>query len=130
MRGAELFDVPGALTWNELNTRDVEGSKAFYGSVFGWLLRDSSMAGLPYVLAELNGTAIGGVQPMIGDDWPLDMPPHWMVYFAVRDCDISAHHTLELGGRVRQPPTSLPIGRYAVLEDPQGGLFSVLATNT
>jgi hypothetical protein len=128
VHGASLFDVPGALTWNELNTRDVEGSKAFYGSVFGWVLRDSSMAGLPYVLAELNGTPVCGLQPMIGDDWPIDMPAHWMVYFAVRDCDISAQHVLNLGGRVLHPPTSLPIGRYAVLEDPQGGLFSILAT--
>ncbi|MGX6601559.1 VOC family protein [Micromonosporaceae bacterium Da 78-11] len=127
MRGAELFDVPGALTWNELNTRDIEGSKAFYSTVFGWVYRDSSMAGLPYVVWEHHGTAISGMQPMIGDEWPVDMPPHWMVYFAVQDCDISAEYTSALGGRVLQPPTTLPIGRYAVLEDPQGGIFSILA---
>jgi predicted enzyme related to lactoylglutathione lyase len=130
MPGAELFDVPGSLTWNELNTRDVEGSKAFYGSVFGWLFRDSSMAGLPYVVGELNGAAICGMQPMIGESWPDDMSPHWMVYFSVHDCDRSAEYVLALGGRVLQPPTTLPIGRYAVLEDPEGGIFSVLATVT
>jgi predicted enzyme related to lactoylglutathione lyase len=129
MRGAALFDVPGALTWNELNTRDMEGSRAFYGSVFGWVIRDSSMAGLPYTLAELNGTPIGGIQPMIGEEWPDDVPAHWMVYFAVHDCDISAEHTRALGGRILQPPASRPIGRYAVLEDPQGGVFAVLATS-
>ena len=42
MRGADIFDVPGALTWNELTTRDVEGSEAFYASVFGWVARTSS----------------------------------------------------------------------------------------
>jgi predicted enzyme related to lactoylglutathione lyase len=129
MHGAALFDVPGALTWNELNTRDVAGSKAFYGSVFGWAVRDSSMAGLPYAVAELNGTPIGGIQPMIGEDWPDDLPPHWMVYFAVHDCDISAEHTRTLGGRILQTPASRPIGRYAVLEDPQGGVFAILATS-
>jgi predicted enzyme related to lactoylglutathione lyase len=41
-----------------------------------------------------------------------------------------AEHVLALGGRVLQPPTTLPIGRYAVLEDPEGGIFSVLATVT
>jgi predicted enzyme related to lactoylglutathione lyase len=25
-----------------------------------------------------------------------------------------------------RPPTTLPIGRYAVLDDPQGGTFSIL----
>jgi len=130
MRGAELFDVPGTLTWNELNTRDLDGSRAFYGSVFGWSFRDSSMGGLPYVVAKLNETAICGLQPMIGDEWPIDLPAHWMVYFAVHDCDRSAEQAVSLGGRVMQPPTSLSIGRYAVLTDAQGGMFAVLASNT
>jgi len=126
MRGAALFDVPGSLTWNELNTHDLEGSKAFYGSVFGWIFHDSTMAGLPYVVGDLNGAAICGMQPMIGEEWPVDLPPHWMIYFAVHDCDRSAEDALALGGQVLQPPTTLPIGRYAVLEDPEGGIFSVL----
>ena len=129
MRGAALFDVPGALTWNELNTRDVEGSKIFYSAVFGWAYRDSSMVGLPYVLCQQNETPICGMQPMTGNEWPDDMPPHWMVYFAVHDCDISAEQAVALGGRLLQPPTTLPIGRYAVLEDPQGGLFAILASS-
>ncbi len=37
--GAELVNEPGALSWNELNTRDPEAAKAFYGAVFGWDLR-------------------------------------------------------------------------------------------
>ena len=127
MRGAEVFDEPGALTWNELNTRDIDGSKAFYSSVFGWTWRDSSMGGLPYVVWENHGTPICGMQPMLGPEWPIDMPPHWMIYLAVHDCDVSATDTLALGGRVLQPPTNLPIGRYAVLEDAQGGIFSILS---
>jgi predicted enzyme related to lactoylglutathione lyase len=127
IHGAELFDVPGSLTWNELDTRDLEGSKTFYSTVFGWTGRDSSMAGLPYVVWDNNGTTVGGMQPMIGEEWPIDMPPHWMVYFAVHDCDISAEYTRTLGGRVLQPPTTRPIGRYAVVEDPQGGIFAILA---
>ncbi len=33
--GAELVNEPGTLTWNELTTADVEGSKRFYSDVFG-----------------------------------------------------------------------------------------------
>jgi uncharacterized protein len=127
MRGAELFDVPGSLTWNELNTRDIEGSKAFYREVLGWVWRDSSMGGQPYVVWENHGTTICGMQPMLSNEWPIDMPPHWMIYFAVHDCDISANDARALGGRVLQPPTNIPIGRYAVLEDAQGGIFSILS---
>jgi uncharacterized protein len=129
MTGAALFDVPGALTWNELNTRDLEGSRAFYGSVFGWAFRQSAMGGLPYLVAKLDETAICGIQPMTTDMWPDDVSPHWMVYFAVHDCDRMAEHAMALGGLVVHPPTSLPIGRYAVLEDGQGGMFAVLASN-
>jgi predicted enzyme related to lactoylglutathione lyase len=128
MRGAEIFDVPGALTWNELTTRDIEGSRNFYGSVFGWTARDSSVSGLPYLIWEHAGQSIAGMQPMNGPDWPDDLPPHWMVYFAVADCDDSAALVQALGGRVVHPPTSFPMGRYAVVEDPEGGTFSILAS--
>jgi predicted enzyme related to lactoylglutathione lyase len=127
MRGAEVFDVPGALTWNELTTRDIEGSKKFYGSIFGWSARDSSVSGQPYVLWEQGGGTVAGMQAMLGDEWPDDLSPLWMVYFAVGDCDSSAALAQHLGGRVAIAPTSIAMGRYAVIEDPQGGTFSILA---
>jgi predicted enzyme related to lactoylglutathione lyase len=127
MPGAEVFDVPGALTWNELVTRDVDGSRAFYHAVFGWTARHSSRAGVPYAVWECDGQTIAGMQPMVGDEWPDDLPPHWMIYFAVRDCDETAQYARGLGGRIVQPPTNFAMGRYAIIEDPQGGTFSVLA---
>jgi predicted enzyme related to lactoylglutathione lyase len=126
MRGADIFDVPGALTWSELITRDVQGSAAFYGAVFGWVARESLMNGMEYIVWEHEGRPIAGMQPMDGDEWPDDLPPHWMLYFAVTDCDDSAAYAQSLGGRILQPPTTLPIGRYAVVDDPQGGTFSIL----
>ena len=35
-KGARVVNEPGSLNFNDLNTRDVEGAKSFYGSVFGW----------------------------------------------------------------------------------------------
>jgi uncharacterized protein len=128
MAGAEVFDVPGALTWNELTTRDIEGSKAFYGQVFGWTGRDTALGHTPYVTWECDGRMIAGMLPM-GPGWPDDLPPHWMIYFAVSDCDRSTSLAHALGGRVLTSPTDFPMGRFAVLEDPQGGTFSILAGN-
>jgi predicted enzyme related to lactoylglutathione lyase len=127
MLGAAVFHAPGALTWNELVTRDVEGAAEFYAAVFGWTARGMS-AGVPYVLFENAGAAVAGLQPMVGDGWPDDLPPHWMVYFAVDDCDATARAAYALGGQVVRPPTSTATGRYAVLEDPEGGRFAVLAS--
>jgi uncharacterized protein len=129
MPGTEVFDVPGALTWNELTTRDVEGSIAFYGAVFGWAARNTPGT-VPYFVWDLGGQTVAGMQPMVGADWPDDLAPHWMVYFAVEDCDAAAERAYGLGGRVVHPPTTFTRGRYAVLEDPQGGTFSVLTGTT
>jgi predicted enzyme related to lactoylglutathione lyase len=50
-----------------------------------------------------------------------------MVYFAVEDTDAAAGRAVELGGTVSVPPTDIEPGRFAVLGDPQGAVFSVLA---
>ena len=34
--GATIVNEHGSLNFNGLNTRDIEGAKSFYGSVFGW----------------------------------------------------------------------------------------------
>ena len=38
-----LVNEPGALAWNELNTRDLGAAKAFYGAVFGWSFEEHDM---------------------------------------------------------------------------------------
>src|SRR4051794_31790778 len=35
-KGARIVNEAGSLNFNGLNTRDAEGAKSFYGSVFGW----------------------------------------------------------------------------------------------
>jgi hypothetical protein len=126
MPGAGVLDAPGALCWSELVTRDVDGSRAFYGAVFGWSARAQPMGDTPYLTWEKNGRLLGGLLPMTGPGWPVDLPPHWMVYFAVVDCATVAAHAVELGGSVSRPPTPFAWGRYAILRDPQGAAFSVL----
>jgi hypothetical protein len=60
--------------------------------------------------------------------WPAEVPAHWMVYFSVDDTDASAAQVAALGGTVSVEPFDLPqVGRIAVLNDPQGAVFSVLA---
>jgi hypothetical protein len=49
-----------------------------------------------------------------------------MPYFAVADTDATASLAQELGGSVTVPPTDIPPGRFALLNDPQGGFFSVI----
>jgi predicted enzyme related to lactoylglutathione lyase len=127
--GVEVTDVPGAMTWNELATRDTEGAKSFYGEVFGWDAQESQMGSIAYTTWKLDDREIAGMMPMVGDEWPAELPPHWMVYFAVADTDAVAEQATQLGGSVAVAPTDLPVGRFAVLSDPQGAFFAVIRMN-
>jgi predicted enzyme related to lactoylglutathione lyase len=132
--GAGIVNEPGTLSWNELITRDPDGAQRFYGEVFGWRTSSMDYAGTQYTVWHLAGegepeprTGIGGMMPMVGEQWPADLPSHWMVYFAVEDADSSASRSEELGGRVAVPPFDTPVGRTGVLNDPAGAPFSVIA---
>ena len=51
-----------------------------------------------------------------------------MAYFTVSDCDESVGKVPELGGSVLGPPHTLEgVGRFAVLADPQGATFGIIA---
>jgi uncharacterized protein len=61
---------------------------------------------------------------------PCDGPPQWSVDFWVEDADAIAERAAELGATAVVAPFDLPIGRRAVLADPQGAVFSVTGIAT
>lgn len=124
-QGAQLVNEPGALAWNELQTRDPEGSKAFYTAVFGWEQHTHAEGPMPYTEFKVGGASIAGMLPM-PPMIPKEVPPHWLVYFAVDDTDAAVAKAGELGGVVRMPPMDVPVGRFSVLADPQGATFAVI----
>jgi predicted enzyme related to lactoylglutathione lyase len=125
--GAGVANEPGAFTWNELMTRDVEGSRDFYAKVFGLGGTQSEIAGdMVYIEWQVAGRRVGGMMPIDGPEWPADLPSHWMAYFAVADTDATCAKVQELGGKVSVPPTDIPVGRFAVVNDPQGATFSII----
>jgi predicted enzyme related to lactoylglutathione lyase len=123
--GAGLVNEPGTLCWNELTTRGTAAAKAFYPALLGWSAADQQMGPVTYTEWKLGDRTIGGMMPM-DDNFPPDVPSHWMVYFAVEDTDASAARAEELGGAICVPPTDIPPGRFAVLNDPHGAVFSII----
>jgi predicted enzyme related to lactoylglutathione lyase len=125
-KGAELVNTPNSFCWSELETRDLEGAKKFYPRVFGWGVKSNPMPqGGEYVEWQNEGRSVAGAMAM-GDQIPPQVPPHWLVYFAVADTDAIASKAQALGGKVVAPPMDIPQGRFAVLSDPQGGVFAVI----
>ncbi|TMM39687.1 MAG: VOC family protein [Actinobacteria bacterium] len=124
--GAELVNEPGCLTWNELTTTDMAAAKAFYPAVLGVTIRDVSMGeGMTYTLFEVDDRAVAGGMQVD----PAGMPTQWSVYFAVDDCDAVHAKAVELGATPVMGPEDAPPGRFAILTDPQGGIFSIIRNN-
>ena len=141
-KGANVVNEHGSLNFNGLATRDPEGAKAFYGTVFGWktLALPSLMWTLPGYGDHLEESSPGLRQQMaqmgapegfidvvaalnpIADDEP-DMPAHWSVIFAVDDADATAAKARELGGEVVAEPFDAPWTRMTAIKDPQGATF-------
>jgi uncharacterized protein len=150
-RGAELVNEPNTWNWSDLNTRDLEGSKAFYGEVFGWQATPVDFGGGESYMLRMPGygdflerinpgvrqrhieggapegftDAIGWLQPMPAEQFPPDVPPHWALTFSVDDTDAVAARAERLGGAVLVAPMSVPYARIAMLRDPQGATFSI-----
>jgi predicted enzyme related to lactoylglutathione lyase len=55
------------------------------------------------------------------------VPPHWQLDFAVEDTDATIEAAKGLGGGVMVEPIDVPAGRFAILTDPHGASFGVIA---
>jgi predicted enzyme related to lactoylglutathione lyase len=126
MKGAQLVNEPVSVTWNELNTRDPEAAQEFYAAVFGWQAEMSDEGGVGYVMfTRADGSRVAGMMDIGRTEMPDEIPAHWLVYFAVADTDSTISEAQENGGTLRFGPVDIPIGRFAVLTDPNGSAFAV-----
>jgi uncharacterized protein len=134
--GAQVVNEPGAWAMSQLNTRDPEGAKRFYGALFGWTTETFAMGDAEFTMWRLPGF-VGGepeqpvsrevvatMAPMNDDTFGDDVPPHWAVDFWVADADAVARRAPELGGRVVEGPFDMAGFRRVVVADPGGATLS------
>lgn len=124
-KGSEVVSEPGAPAWHQVNTRDPDKAGEFYKAVFSWDSERLDTGGADYWEWQLDGKSVGGMFRM-GDDFPDDVPAHWIVYFAVEDADAATEKAKESGAQVRAEPFDTEAGRIAVLTDPHGAAFAVI----
>ncbi|MGH9936760.1 MAG: VOC family protein, partial [Blastocatellia bacterium] len=126
--GARINNEANALCWHELATRDTAASSDFYSKVFGWNPQTKEYGPMVYTEFHLGGQAIGGMYPM-----PPEMagvPPYWAPYFAVDNCDAQSERASSLGAKIIMAPQDIPnVGRFAMIADPQGAVFSIIKIN-
>jgi predicted enzyme related to lactoylglutathione lyase len=107
------------FVWHDLNTKDVDGSKKFYGEVFNWKL-DANDDG--YIHINAGDEMIGGMRQM-GANEP--QPTNWLGYVVVDDVAATVSTITNAGGKVYMPTTKMEnVGTFAVTADPTGAVFA------
>jgi predicted enzyme related to lactoylglutathione lyase len=122
--GARLVNAPGALSWADLITPDPDAAARFYGDWLGWTVEEIPEA-QGYRIIRNGDRSNGGMLPIRPE--MSGTPPNWMPYFGTEDLDQALARVEELGGRTLNGPTAVPAGAFAVVSDPQGAVFALLA---
>jgi predicted enzyme related to lactoylglutathione lyase len=123
--GTFQFGEIGSLGWSEVLTNNVDREGKFYSTVFGWKLEAGMNPEIPYTVFKQGDQMIGGMMGITKE--MMNAPPAWWAYFSVEDCDASLAKAKQLGGKIHRPGTDIPnIGRFGIIEDPQGAVFSVM----
>jgi predicted enzyme related to lactoylglutathione lyase len=119
--------TPGSFCWIELGTSDQPAAKNFYQQLFGWTSDDMPMGPSDfYTMFKLNGREVAAGYTLRPGQRSAGVPPHWMLYIAVANCDESAKRVSQLGGTVLMEPMDVfTAGRMAVLQDPTGTVFCI-----
>ncbi len=116
---------PGTFGWFELVTTDAEAAKKFYSSVFGWETEDMPMEGGVYTMVKVGGEGVGGIM-RLSPDCPIK-EPCWNIYVTVADVDATAKKVKAKGGKLLREPQDIPgIGRFCVIQDPQGAAICAI----
>jgi len=118
--GAQVVNEPGAITWFDLQTNDTDAAQAFYSALFGWEF-DRGEGEFPYWVIRNGERSNGGMMP-VREGGP---PPFWIPYFAVASLDDTIAAAKGAGGQLHAGPMDVPVGRIAVLADPQGAFFAL-----
>lgn len=123
MHGTDVDPLlPGAPSWFETATTDVDRASAFYASLFGWTPEPRSIPGFDYTTFTRGGVPVAGLLA-ITDAMP-GLTPNWATYFTVSDVDATFREAARLGASTLVPPQDVPgIGRFCGLTSPQGVAF-------
>ncbi len=125
--GASLVNTPGALTWNELYSGDLDKARDFYTNLLGWEWQQMEEPNY-YWTCKVNERMNGGAMQLTPDFG--DMPPNWTVYLSIADIEATTQKVKDLGGQVlMELHDAGEVGRFSVILDPQGAAVTLIQVN-
>ncbi len=114
--------------WYELLTSQPQRAEGFYKSVVGWKTEKMGEGEGAYTIYETDKGGVAGM-PVLPDDAPIK-GEFWDGYIGVDDVDAYAQRVTKAGGKIHLPPHDIPgVGRSAMVEDPQGAVFTLFKGN-
>jgi predicted enzyme related to lactoylglutathione lyase len=145
-RGAARSNEPGALAWAEFLTPEPRAAVGFFQQLFGHEVTEYPQDdGGTYTTLMVNGTEVAGIAPLAADDDGTGTDgtgtgrAQWQVYFGVSNVADAVDAAVAAGAVVLVEPEETPeeapedtpedseeAGIIATLQDPQGGVFSLV----
>jgi uncharacterized protein len=139
---AATFDLPplntppssehhiGKVVWADLVTPDLNAAQKFYGELFGWRFQTVRAGDTDYVVATLDGRPVAGLmqKPLLTDE---HKQAAWLTFIAVRDVDVVKRTALAHKAKLLvDSKTYGGRGRQAILADPEGAVFAIVASSS
>jgi len=119
-------EIPGKVVWVDLITEDLEGSKKFYGDLFGWSFEPVADN---YVTITLDGARLGGMLEVERKD--KEHVSQWLTYISVADVDASVEFFESNEGELHYGPVDIAgRGRAALVTDSQGGYVALIRSDS
>lgn len=114
------------FVWYELLTTDPEAAQEFYRGVVGWSAQEFASGPFPYTILSANGKSVAGLMQLPQEARDAGAPPVWMGYIGTGDVDAATAKVAAAGGTIHHQPEDIPtVGRFSVVADPQGAVFTL-----
>jgi predicted enzyme related to lactoylglutathione lyase len=105
----------------EIRSADPDATRDFFGRLFGWSYSDGAYPGYTFVDTGVDGALPTAISPLQGDGDAV------LFFVGVQDVAKTLAQAERLGGRIVQPPQTVPGVTFGVLADKQGHLIGVAA---
>lgn len=119
--------MPNPFVHLELNSTDVDKSKAFYGKLFEWTLEDTKIGDLDYTMIKVGkGTGGGMMEQLIPGAGSA-----WLPYVDVQDIKASTQKAQSLGAKVMKDVSEVAdMGWLSIIVDSTGAMLGLWQTKT
>jgi predicted enzyme related to lactoylglutathione lyase len=118
--------MPSNFVWYELMTTDLDAAEAFYKTVVGWNSEPFDSPQMRYSIMKAGDTAVAGLMTIPEEAARMGARPAWTGYIYAENVDAATESLRKAGGSVYREPADIPeVGRFSVVADPQGAMFTL-----